>query len=77
MKTIWQRLDPQIVDAIEADAEKWPFITSYIKQQCNDNYDWGRLDVEAVAHIVSYSHNSMLHCSIGDFRWGTNFLTND
>ncbi len=75
MKNIWQRLDPQIVRDVERDREKYPYITAYITEQCQNNYDWSHLTVEAVAHIVSYSHNTMLHCSVGDFRWGTKFLT--
>ena len=74
MKTIYDRLKPDILASINADEQRYPFTTKALKIKLKSSDDWSQLSVGDVQSIISHSHESFLTLSYEDIVWGNKFI---
>ena len=75
--TIYDRLNPDILESINKDKEKYPYTTKDLIDKLNEAVDWSELTVSHVQSIINHSHESFLPLSHQDIIWGDKFLTNE
>ena len=76
MKTIYNRLKPDVLASINKDQQRYPYSTSALKVKLKSSYDWSDLSVGNVHSIINHSHVSLVDICHTDLLWGDKFLTN-
>ena len=74
MKTIYDRLKPDILASINKDKQKYPFTTRALKMKLKSSYDWSELSIGNVQSIITHSHVSLLDVCQTDLLFGETFL---
>jgi uncharacterized protein YaiE (UPF0345 family) len=74
MKTIYDRLTPDILASINADEQRYPFTTKALKIKLKSSDDWSQLSVGDVQSIITHSHVSLVDVCQTDLLWGDKFL---
>ncbi len=74
MKTIYERLNPDILASINADEQRYPFTTKALKIKLKSSDDWSQLSVGDVQSIITHSHVSLVDVCQTDLLWGDKFL---
>tara|TARA_R100001463_G_scaffold33163_1_gene73894 strand:- start:363 stop:605 length:243 start_codon:yes stop_codon:yes gene_type:complete len=77
MKSIYERLKPDILASINADEQQFPYTTKALKEKLKNSVIWEELSISDVRSIVIHSHVKITSIDVGDFMWGENFLIND
>ena len=76
MKTIYDRLKPDILASINAE-QQFPYTTKALKKKLKNSICWEELSVSDVRSIVIHSHVKLIEVDQLDFMWGDKFLTNE
>ena len=74
MKTIYDRLNPDILASINADEQQFPYTTKALKEKLKNSISWDQLSVSDVRSIVIHSHVKIVNIDALDFIWGDKFL---
>ena len=74
MKTIYNRLKPDVLASINKDQQRYPYTTRSLKIKLQSSYDWSELSVGNVQSIISHSHVSLIDVSHTDLLCGDSFL---
>jgi len=74
MKTIYNRLKPDVLASINKDQQRYPYTTRSLKIKLQSSYDWSELSVGNVQSIISHSHVSLIDVSHTDLLFGDSFL---
>ena len=74
MKTIYDRLKPDILASINADEQQFPYTTKALKKKLKNSICWDELSVSDVRSIVIHSHVKIVNIEAIDFIWGDRFL---
>ena len=74
MKTIYDRLKPDILASINADEQQFPYTTKALKKKLKNSISWDQLSVSDVRSIVIHSHIKIINIEAIDFIWGDKFL---
>ena len=74
MKTIYDRLKPDILASINADEQRFPYTTKALKKKLKNSICWDELSVSDVRSIVIHSHVKIVNIEAIDFIWGDKFL---
>ena len=74
MKTIYDRLKPDILASINADEQQFPYTTKALKKKLKNSTCWDELSVSDVRSIVIHSHVKIVNIEAIDFIWGDKFL---
>ena len=74
MKTIYDRLKPDILASINKDKQKYPFTTRALKMKLKSSYDWSELSIGNVQSIITHSHVSLLDVCQTDLLFVETFL---
>ena len=74
MKTIYDRLKPDILASINADEQQFPYTTKALKKKLKNSICWDQLSVSDVRSIVIHSHVKIVNIEAIDFIWGDKFL---
>ena len=74
MKTIYDRLKPDILASINSDEQRYPFTTKALKIKLKSSDDWSQLSVSDVQSIITHSHVSLVDVCQTDLLWGDKFL---
>ena len=74
MKTIYNRLKPDILASINADEQRFPYTTKALKKKLKNSICWEELSVSDVRSIVIHSHVKIVNIEAIDFIWGDKFL---
>ena len=74
MKTIYDRLTPDILASINADEQRYPFTTKALKIKLKYSDDWSQLSVGDVQSIITHSHVRLIDVKAIDFMFGDKFL---
>ena len=77
MKTIYERLNPDILESIKKDLEKYPASTGALIERLQNANFWSELTVGSIGTIITHSHHSFLTLSHQDIVWGDKFLINE
>ena len=74
MKTVYDRLKPDILASINADEQQFPYTTKALKEKLKNSISWDQLSVSDVRSIVIHSHIKIVNIEAIDFIWGDKFL---
>ena len=74
MKTVYERLNPDILASINSDEQRYPYITKALKIKLKSSDDWSQLSVSDVQSIITHSHVSLLDVCQTDLLFGETFL---
>ena len=77
MKTVYDRLTPDILASINSDEQRYPYTTKALKIKLKSSDDWSQLSVGDVQSIVTHSHINLVDINHMDLMWGDKFLTNE
>ena len=77
MKTIYDRLQPDILASINSDEQRYPYTTKALKIKLKSSDDWSQLSVGDVHSIITHSHIRLIDIDREDLMWGDKFLTNE
>ena len=77
MKTIYDRLNPEIHMSIQVDLKKYPHSTGALVESLKKADDWSQLLMMEVQSVINHSHYSFYEISMKDLMFGDKFLTNE
>ena len=77
MKTIYDRLQPDILASINSDEQRYPYTTKALKIKLKSSDDWAQLSVGDVQTIITHSHIRLIDVDQADLMWGDKFLITD
>ena len=77
MKTIYDRLNPDILESINKDEQRYPYTTRALKKKLKSSDDWSQLSIGDIQAIITHSHEKFVELNYIDFMWGDKFLTNE
>tara|TARA_Y100001963_G_scaffold70158_1_gene97662 strand:+ start:163 stop:399 length:237 start_codon:yes stop_codon:yes gene_type:complete len=77
MKTIYDKLNPDILASINKDEQTYPYTTKALKEKLKNSIDWSQLSISDARHLVIHSHIKITEVDIVDFMWGDKFLIKD
>ena len=74
MKTIYDRLTPDILASINADEQQFPYTTKALKVKLKNSIGWEELSISDIRSVVIHSHIKIIDITVMDFMWGDRFL---
>ena len=77
MKTIYDRLKPDILASINADEQQFPYTTKALKEKLKNSICWEQLSIGDIRSIVIHSHHKIIEVDHFDFMFGDKFLINE
>ena len=77
MKTIYERLNPDILASINADEQEYPYTTKALKEKLKNTISWDQLTIGDIRSVVIHSHVSIVNITEMDLMWGDKFLVNE
>ena len=77
MKTIYDRLKPDILASINADEQEYPYTTRRLIKKLKSTDYWDDLTISDIRAVVIHSHISIVDIQQEDILWGDKFLTNE
>ena len=77
MKTIYNRLKPDILVSINKDEQEFPYTTKALIKTLKAAKYWDDLTVSDIRAVVIHSHISIVEIDQVDILWGDKFLINE
>ena len=77
MKTIYDRLKPDILASINADVQQYPYTTKALKEKLKNTISWDELTIGDIRSVVIHSHIKIIDIQQEDLLWGDKFLVNE
>ena len=77
MKSIYERLNPDILASINKDKQKYPYTTKALKEKLKKSISWDQLTIGDIRTVILHSHVDILNISHSDLIWGDKFLVKD
>ena len=77
MKTIYEKLNPDILASINADEQEYPYTTKALIKTLKATKCWDDLTIGDIRSVVIHSHVSIIDISHMDLMWGDKFLINE
>ena len=77
MKTVYERLDPDILESINKDKQRYPLSTQALKERLKKVISWDQLTISDIRTVIIHSHMDILEVSHMDLIWGDKFLVNE
>lgn len=77
MKTIYDRLNPDILASINKDVQEYPYTTKALKEKLKKTISWDELTISDIRSVVIHSHVSVVNITEMDLLWGDKFLVNE
>jgi len=74
MKSIYDRLNPDILASINADEQQFPYTTKALKEKLKNSISWDDLTIGDIRSVVIHSHINVIDIRQEDFLWGEKFL---
>jgi len=77
MKTLWQRLKPEIKQALKEQEEKYPSMVKGIKIALKENYIWSHLSIGEARDLIYFTDYTYASMSSYDWSYGEKFIIED
>ena len=77
MKTVYERLNPDILASINKDEQEYPYTTKALKETLKNTISWDQLTIGDIRSVVIHSHVSIVNITEMDLMWGDKFLKNE
>ena len=75
MKTLWQKLKPEIKQTLNEQEEKYPSLVKGIKVALKDNYFWSHLTISEARDLIYFTDHTYASLSSYDWSYGEKFIT--
>ena len=77
MKTLWQKLKPEIKQAIKDQQDKYPSMVEGVKISLKENYFWSHLTIGQARDIIYFTDLTLASLSSYDWSYGEKFINAD
>ena len=77
MKTIYDRLKPDILASINKDKQQYPYTTKALKENLKKVISWDQLTIGDIRSVIIHSHVDIFDINHMDLMWGDKFLVNE
>ena len=77
MKTLWQKLKPEIKQELKNQQDKYPSMVEGVKISLKENYFWSHLTIGQARDIVYFTDYSLASLSSYDWSYGEKFINAD
>ena len=78
MKTVYDKLKPDILASIKGNKAKYPYTTKALIKELKSCINWSQLSINAVSSIIIHSHVKIFDViGVEDLLWGDKFLTEE
>ena len=77
MKTVYERLNPDILASINKDEQEYPYTTKALKEKLKKTISWDELTIGDIRSVVIHSHIRIVDIQQEDLLWGDKFLVNE
>ncbi len=77
MKTLWQKLKPEIKQTINNQQSKYPSMVEGVKISLKENYFWSHLTIGQARDIIYFTDHSYASLSSYDWSYGEKFIIED
>ena len=78
MKTVYDKLKPDILASIKADFKIYPYTSAALVKELKTCLNWSQLSINAVSSIIIHSHVKIFDSVVvQDLLWGDKFLTEE
>jgi len=77
MKTIYNRLKPDVLASINKDKQKYPYTTKALVLKLKSTEYWDDLTISDIRAVLIHSHVSIIDIQQEDILWGDKFLTSE
>jgi len=77
MKTIYEKLNPEILASINKDKQDYPYTTKALKKRLKNVISWDQLTISDIRTVIIHSHMDILEISHMDLIWGDKFLVDE
>jgi len=77
MKTIYNRLTPDILASMNEDEQKYPYTTRALVLKLKSTEYWDDLTISDIRAVLIHSHISIIDIQQEDILWGGKFLTDE
>ena len=75
MKTLYDKLKPDILASIKADFKIYPYTSAALVKELKTCINWSQLSIAAARSIVIHSHVKLIDSvELEDLWWGDEFL---
>ena len=74
MKTLWQKLKPEVKQTINEQEEKYPSMVKGIKIALKDNYFWSHLTIGEARDIIYFTDYTYASLSSYDWSYGEKII---
>jgi hypothetical protein len=77
MKTLWQKLKPEIKQTLKDQQDKYPSMIEGVKISLKENYFWSHLTIGEVRDIIYFTDYTYASLSSYDWSYGEKFINAD
>ena len=77
MKNLYEQLNPEVRNSIQADLEKYPTSTKDLIYKLKSVNFWSELKMGDVRNVILHDHTNLLSISHIDLLWGDKYLINE
>ena len=77
MKTIYDKLKPEILASINKDKQQYPYTTRALKENLKKVISWDQLTIGDIRTVIMHSHIDIFDINHMDLMWGVTFLVNE
>lgn len=74
MKTLYERLKPEVMDQLELNYPRYKTSVEKIYESLKNNIWYSDLTVDQVSSIYTFSGIDLIKVSVWDFKYGDNIL---
>ena len=74
MKTLWQKLKPEIKQTLKDQEDKYPSLIKGVKISLKENYLWSHLSIGQARDLIYFTDLTLASLSSYDWSYGEKFL---
>ena len=74
MKTLYQKLKPEIKQSLKDQEERYPSLIKGVKISLQENYLWSHLSIGEVRDLIYFTDLSLSQMSSDDWSYGEKFF---
>lgn len=74
MKTLWQKLKPEIKQSLKDQEEQYPSLIEGVKIGLKENYFWSHLSIGQARDLIYFTDLSLSQMSSDDWSYGEKFF---
>jgi len=74
MKTLYERLEPEILEGLEWNSKRWHGATDKIVSDLSSHKYWSDLKVGTIQAVITFSDMPFAKVTANTFRFGENII---